>query len=66
MKVRRKIKLLYYKYFCRKWKRCVNLIFNQEWALCNNKKCPLSEYQGLTRAYKKTIGTYKKEEDVIL
>jgi hypothetical protein len=59
----RHISLLRFKWFCRKWKKCVNLTFNQEWALCDNKKCPLANMQGLTRAYKKATGEYKEEED---
>jgi hypothetical protein len=63
MRLKDKIHKLRFKWLCRSWKKCVNLTFNQEWALCNNKKCPLANYQGLTRAYKKTFGTYRKEED---
>ena len=51
---------------CKKWKTCVELTWNQEWTLCGNRKCKLVGYNSLTRAYKKTIGTYKIEEDVLI
>ena len=60
------IKLRWYKYTCRKWNKCVALSWNQEWTLCGSKHCPLVGYNGLTRAYKKTIGKYVEEEDVLL
>jgi hypothetical protein len=65
MRIKHKMHILRYKWFCRKWKKCVNLSFNQEWVLCKNKKCPLAEFQGLTRAYKKIIRTYNVNEDII-
>ena len=63
-KIKNKLHLLRYKYFCRKWKRCVNLTWNQEWTLCNDKKCPLFGMNSMTRAYKKTIGEYDRNEDI--
>ena len=66
MNLKSKLKILRFKWFCLKWSKCVILSFNQQWILCNNKKCPLSSSVGLTRAYKKTIGIYKKEEDLFL
>ena len=53
-----RIKLTYkhrHKYLCRKWKQCVVLTWNQEYVLCGNKKCTLTSFNGITRAYKKAL-----------
>lgn len=63
MKLKHKLHLLKYKLFCSYWKQCVLLSWNQEWTLCNYKKCPLATSNSLTRAYKKALGTYERKED---
>jgi hypothetical protein len=60
------IKLRWYKYTCKNWQKCVELSWNQEWTLCSSKHCPIMGYNAMTRAYKKTIGEYVEEEDVLL
>ena len=60
------VEIRWYKYTCRNWQKCVELSWNQEWTLCSSKHCPLMGYNAMTRAYKRAIGEYIEDEDVLL